>query len=386
MRIGESIYLDYHAATPVDPRVVEAMAEATLVDFANPSSDDHALGWRARGRIDDARLVLANAFGAAPEEMTFTSGATEANNLAVLGAARAAPPGRRRILLGAIEHKAVLQAGSALKAEGYEVTRLAVLPDGRVDLSRLDDTDGAEVAVVSVMAVNNETGVIQPFEEVADWAERNGAFSHCDATQAPLALPMDLQSWGTHAASLSSHKIYGPKGVGALYLAENRPWSPKPLVFGGGQEEGLRPGTVPTPLCVGFAAAAEIVTREGAAERRSLAKMRDSFVASLKALDAGLALTAAQSPRHPGNAHVVFSRSDAADLLALLQPTVAASLGSACTSGVIGPSHVLTAMGVEDAEASRSLRFSLGRFTDDEQLLEVIGLIAKALKRQQMRG
>lgn len=386
VRTEDTIYLDYQAATPIDPRVAEIMLGAMLTDFANPSSDDHALGWKAHQRVESARTAIADAFGAACEELIFTSGATEANNIAVLGAARNAPSNRRRILISAIEHKAVLEAGLALEAEGYEVERLPVDAAGRLDLSVLEQMDGSAVAVISVMAVNNETGVIQPVEAVARWAERHGVFSHCDAAQAPLAMAVDLTAWGVHAASLSSHKIYGPKGIGVLFLATDRPWSPRPLTFGGGQEQALRPGTLPTPLCVGFAAASTLVRQDGAAERRRIAALRDAFVASLRDLDPGLTLSAPLAERHSGNAHVAFSRADAADLLALLQPTVAASLGSACTSGLIGPSHVLTAMGVSDSDASRCVRFSLGRFTDAAQLAEARDAIAGALDRQQHRS
>ncbi|WP_168045876.1 aminotransferase class V-fold PLP-dependent enzyme [Brevundimonas alba] len=386
VRIEDAIYLDYQAATPVDPRVAEAMRETMLTDFANPSSDDHALGWKAHQRVELARAAIADAFGAAWGGLIFTSGATEGNNIAILGGARNAPPERRRVLISAIEHKAVLEAASALAAEGYDIERLPVDTSGCLDLDVLEALEGTTVAVISVMAVNNETGVVQPVRAVAQWAKRHGVFFHCDATQAPLAMEVDLSSWGVDAASLSSHKIYGPKGIGVLYLADDRPWTPRPLTFGGGQEQSIRPGTLPTPLCVGFATASMLVSREGAAERERVASLRDSFVASLRDLDPGLRLTAPSGDRHPGNAHVVFSRADAADLLALLQPVVAASLGSACTSGVIGPSHVLTAMGVSDSDASRCVRFSLGRFSDAAQLAEASHAIAKALNKQRGRA
>jgi cysteine desulfurase len=382
VRTNGTVYLDYHASTPIDPRVSEIMLEAMLTDFANPHSDDHALGWRAHKRVEDARATIAATFNTSGEDLTFTSGATEACNIAILGAARNAPPKRKRILISSIEHKAVIEAGWALKGEGYEVELLRVGDCGQVDVGFLERIDGSSVAVVSVMAVNNETGIIQPVEAVARWAERHGVFSHCDATQAPLAMDIDLPAWGVHAASLSSHKMYGPKGIGALYLADHRPWSPRPISYGGGQERGLRPGTLPVPLCVGFAEASRILRVEGRGERYRIAGLRDVFVAALSRVDPDLTVPAPRAGRHPGNALVIFSKADAADLLARMQPTVAASLGSACSSGDIAPSHVLTAMGFSAGEVSKSIRFSLGRFTDHEQLLEVEQAMTNALERQ----
>ncbi|MGU3456038.1 cysteine desulfurase family protein [Brevundimonas sp. M1A4_2e] len=380
MLIDGTVYLDYQAATPVDPRVIEVMTTSMATDFANPSSDDHSLGWRARRTVEQARATIADVWGALAEEIIFTSGATEANNIAVFGGALAAPSERRRLLVSAIEHKAVLEVAYAAERHGYAVEIIPVNADGIVDLAALRRSLDDTVAVVSVMAVNNETGIVQPVRQVADLAAQFGAFSHCDATQAPLAGEIDLFAWGVDAASFSSHKLYGPKGVGALYLSPDRPWTPRSLTFGGGQEGGVRPGTLPTPLCAGFAAAVDIMRREGEAERARVASLRDDFVEALQALDARFKLTAADAPRHPGNAHMTLCGVDAADLLVRLQPAVAASLGSACTSGVIGPSHVLSAMGLSDEEAGSCLRFSLGRFSDASQVAQAVEAIQAALK------
>lgn len=236
-----------------------------------------------------------------------------------------------------------------------------------------------DVAVVSVMAVNNETGVIQPVQAMAARAAAVGAFSHCDATQAPLAMRVDMEAWGVDAASLSGHKVYGPKGIGALYLSGVRPWTPQPLTFGGGQEGGLRPGTVPTALCVGFAKALALLDQCGADERVRVASLRDRFLTALARLNPEFELSGGPAPRHPGNAHVRLVGEDAADILARMQPRVAASLASACTSGVIGPSHVLTAMGFSAAEAANCIRFSIGRFTDEEQVDRAVNVLAEVL-------
>ncbi|NIJ28019.1 cysteine desulfurase family protein [Brevundimonas terrae] len=380
MLIDGTVYLDYQAATPVDPRVAEEMAILMTVDFANPSSDDHSLGWRARRSIELSRTTIADAWGAGPDEIIFTSGATEANNIAVLGGALGAPSTRRRLVVSAIEHKAVLEAAYAAERIGFAVEIIPVGADGIVELAALRRSLDETVAVVSVMAVNNETGVVQPIQQVAELAAQVGALSHCDATQAPLAGDVDLITWGVDAASFSSHKLYGPKGVGALYLSSQRPWTPRPLIFGGGQEEGIRPGTLPTPLCVGFAKAVDILRQGGEVERTHVAQLRDDFVAGIQRLGSRFKLTAAHAQRHPGNAHMTLSGVDAADLLIRLQPAVAASLGSACTSGVIGPSHVLSAMGLSDDEAASCIRFSLGRFSDEDQVAQALEAIQAALR------
>lgn len=379
MVIDGTIYLDYQASTPMDPRVIDAVTAAMRSEFANPSSEDNALGWRARQKVEDARTTIADVLGVEAAEITFTSGATEANNIGVLGAALNAPSSRRRILVSAIEHKAVLEAAYAAEAHGFEVEIIPVGSDGVVDLERLQAMLGNDVAVVSVMAVNNETGVIQPIKEVVARAAAAGAFTHCDATQALTAIDIDLVDWGVDGASFSSHKAYGPKGIGALYLSLARPWSPRPLTFGGGQEEGLRPGTIPTPLCVGFAEAVGIIGREGQAERQRVGQMRNDFLAML--LEAGLVVrvTARGASRHPGNLHLSFGDYDASDILTRLQPGVAASGGSACTSGVIGPSHVLLAMGMSEHQAASCIRFSVGRFSDLKQLVRAAELIRRII-------
>lgn len=371
-----TIYLDYMASTPLDPSV-RAVVEAALRDeFANPSSEGHSLGWRARAAVEAARRDVAEVLGSSPNEILFTSGATEADNLGVLGAAMAAPASRRRILVSAAEHKAVLEAARAAEDLGFTVERIGVTSAGVVDLTDLRAKLGPDVAVVSVMAVNNETGVVQPVSEVAALAAATGAFVHTDATQAPAAMAVDVVAWGVDAASFSSHKVYGPKGVGALYLSATAPWRPRPLMHGGGQEYGLRPGTLPTPLCLGFAAALKSLC---AAERVHITNLRDAFQRRLHDLASNMAVTGSGAPRHPGSLHVRFPGYDASDLLDRLQPSVCAATGSACTSGMIGPSHVLLALGWDPKAAEEGLRFSLGRFTTADEIELAAEAIAKAL-------
>jgi cysteine desulfurase len=377
--VADTIYLDYQAATPIDPRVQAVMIASLSQDFANPSSSSHHLGWQAREKVERARAVIGRAIGADSEEVFFTSGATEADNLGVLGAALGAPKDRRRILVGATEHKAVIESALAARAFGFSVETIPVNPDGLIDTATLEAMVSADVAVLSVMAVNNEIGTIQDIGIVAELGARIGAFVHCDATQAPLAMPMNMTAWGVDAASFSSHKIYGPKGIGAIYLSSAAPWRPQPLHFGGGQENGLRPGTLPTPLCVAFAEAISIVATEGAVEREAVAGQRDRFADLLSNIAPSIIVTAADVQRHPGNLHVRFPGVAADDLLLRLQPMIAAATGSACTSGRIQSSHVLEAIGLSSDQAMEGVRFSIGRFTTNSEIDRATTLIGEAI-------
>nr|WP_166179461.1 cysteine desulfurase family protein [Altererythrobacter segetis] len=375
------IYLDNQASTPVDPRVKAVMIEAMEHDFANPSSESHSAGWQARERVEQARATIAKAIGCGPDELIFTSGATEADNIGVLGAALGAPESRRRILVGATEHKAVLEAAFAAQRSGFSIELLPVDGCGLIDPAELRVRLSDDVAVVSVMLVNNEIGTIQPLDEIVRLSTAAGAFVHTDATQAPTAMDIDIGELGVDAASFSSHKIYGPKGIGALYISAAAPWRPRPLMFGGGQELGLRPGTLPTHLCAGFAEAFAILTDEGAAEREWVARLRDDFAQLLGETVASVKLTAAPPKRHPGNLHVRFDGIDADDLLARLQPQVCAATGSACTSGHTHYSHVLEAIGQPAAVAGQGVRFSLGRFSDDHDVRQAVEFITAAVEQ-----
>ena len=382
MNRTDTIYADYQATTPVDPRVLERMLPYWQESFGNPHSTDHVVGWQAAEAVRESLTSVAGLIGADPDEIVFTSGATEANNLALLGSARRAPQSRRRILVSAIEHKCVLAAARAVaEREGFVVDTIPVDQEGFIALDALESMVDESVFAVSVMAVNNEVGTIQHLPAIAELLARYDVLFHCDAAQAPSA--MDVSSLVEYAdlISLSGHKMYGPQGIGALYIRRDvQPWV-EPIIHGGGQQNGLRSGTLPVPLCVGMSTAAEITRAEGADERRRVACQRDLFVGLLR--DSGFPV-AINGPRlewrHPGNANLRFDCFAAQDILGSVQPRLAASTGAACASGIAEPSHVLRALGIGETQAESSVRFSFGRFTSDQDVHEAAALVVNALE------
>ena len=357
------IYLDYHATTPVDPRVLEAMLPYFSQDFGNPASSTHAWGWRAKDAVEKARREVADTIGAAPREIIFTSGATESNNMALRGAAATAPPDRRRIAVSAIEHKSVLECAECLARDlGWEVAILPVQPDGRVDLAELERALEKPTAIVSVMAANNEIGVLQPTEEIARRVHDAGALLHVDAAQAVGKIPVDVASQQIDLLSLTAHKIYGPKGCGALYI--RRRLEIAPLLTGGGHEHGLRAGTLNVPGIVGLGRAAAIAKADMPAESARVARLRDRLLAGLRAVD-GVTVNGSLEHRLPNNLHVSFAGVDGESLLVGVGD-IAVSSGSACTSASGLPSHVLSAI-MPDVP-SASIRFGLGRFTTEAEV------------------
>ena len=331
------------------------------------------MGWQAAKAVDRAKAAIARLIGADPDEIVFTSGATEANNLALWGLARQAPAGRRRILVGATEHKCVLAAARALKArEGFIVEEIPADREGFIDLDALAEMLDESTLVVSIMAVNNEIGTIQDIPRIAGIIAGSGALFHCDAAQAACA--MEMNEFAVHAdlISLSGHKIYGPQGIGSLYIRRDLQERVEPIIYGGGQQNDLRSGTVPVPLCVGMAAAAELLqTDRGKEERRRVAGQRDAFVERLRGSSYPVAINGPTCERrHPGNANLRFDGFVAQEILGALQPHLAASTGSACTSGIPEPSHVLRAIGLSPNQSDASIRFSFGRFTTDAELNE----------------
>ena len=377
------IYSDYQATTPVDPRVVERMAPHWRESFGNPHSSDHIMGWQAAKTVDQSKAAVARLIGADPDEIVFTSGATEANNLALLGLARRAPAGRRRILVGATEHKCVLAAARALETrEGFAADEIPVDREGFIDLDALAEMLDESTLVVSIMAVNNEIGTIQDIPQIAGIIAGCGALFHCDAAQAVCA--MEMNEFAVHAdlISLSGHKIYGPQGIGALYIRRDLQEIVEPIIYGGGQQNDLRSGTVPVPLCVGMSAAAEILqSDEGAAERLRVASQRDTFVERLRENNYPVAINGPICERrHPGNANLRFDGFLAQEILGTLQPHLAASTGSACTSGIPEPSHVLRATGLTTDQSDASIRFSFGRFTTDAEIEQAACLVLQTLE------
>ena len=376
-----TIYADYQATTPVDPRVLEKMAPYWNELFGNPHSSDHVVGWRSAEAVREAASSVGALIGADPDEIVFTSGATEANNLALLGLARRAPPERRRILVSAIEHKCVLAAARSLEErEGFTVETIPVDGEGFVDLEALAAMVDETVLVASIMAVNNEIGTIQDLPRIATLLRGHDVLFHCDAAQAPCA--MDAGDLALHAdlISLSGHKAYGPQGIGALYVRRDIQERVEPIIYGGGQQGGLRSGTVPVPLCVGMAAAAAIVgSAEGVGERERIGRQRDSFVEVVKGSRHPVVVNGAMGNLgHPGNANLRFDGLAAQDILGALQPRVAASTGAACTSGIPEPSHVLRALGLSSDQAESSIRFSFGRFTTNQEANEAAHLVITA--------
>ena len=379
---AKTIYADYQATTPVDPRVMAKMAPYWEKSFGNPHSSDHVIGWQAEKAVRDAASSIAALIGADPDEIIFTSGATEANNLALLGLARRAPAGLRRILVSAIEHKCVLAAARALSArEGFTVETVPVDGEGLIDLDALERCLDQSVLVLSVMAVNNEVGTIQDIPRIAERLAPHDILLHCDAAQAPCAINMSNLAAHADLVSLSGHKMYGPPGIGTLYIRRDLQERIEPLIYGGGQQEGLRSGTVPMPLCVGMGAAAEfLVGREALEERTRVTRQRDSFIGHLQHRHAPVTVNgSAGNRRHPGNANVRFDGFNAQDILGGLQPRLAASTGAACASGIPEPSHVLRALGLTATESDASIRFSFGRFTTDDDIEAAAHLVIEAL-------
>lgn len=385
MRIGRTIYLDHQATTPVDDRVLAEMGGFHRESFGNPHSSDHRLGWESAQAVEDAASRIAALMGVDADEIIFTSGATESNNLALLGLARRAVDGnRRRVLVSAIEHKCVLAACRALEEQlGFAVEQIPVDSEGFVDVAALEEALADDILAVSVMAVNNEIGTIQDIRRISDTVRNYGVLLHCDAAQAPTAMDMKFLGEYVDLLSLSGHKMYGPKGVGAIFIARELQDQIEPLVYGGGQQNGLRPGTLPAPLCVGMGKAADLLTGDNAAEiRKQLQQRRDNFVERLESLPWPIELNGPTGQaRHPGNANIRFTGFSAHDILGALQPHLAASTGSACTSGIQEPSHVLQAIGMTRGDAEASVRFSLGLDTSDEDIQDAIGLIEDVLNK-----
>ncbi len=377
----QPVYLDYNATTPVLPEVQAAMQPYWSEQFANAASL-HLPGKEVSDAVAEARATIAHLLGVTAREIIFTSGATEALNLAIQGlAATYKPTERRHILVAATEHKAVLEPALRLREMGYEVEVLPVTPDGLVTPAALQAHVRPTTLLVAIMLANNETGVIQPVQELVEVTHQAGALFLCDTTQAIGKVPVSFGELGVDMAVLSAHKFYGPKGVGALYIRRRSGARLKPLMLGGGHEEGLRSGTLAVPLIIGMAAALKAISQRFSAEMPRLARLRDRLEDGIRALCTEARVHGAQAPRLPNTTNIAFPGLKASDILARM-PYLAVATGSACTSAKPEPSHVLLAMGVPADVAKSSLRFSLGLPTTEAEVDLALSYLQRALALQ----
>jgi cysteine desulfurase len=358
------VYLDCHATTPVDPRVLDAMLPYFKENFGNPASSTHAWGWTAQAAVEAARREVGTLIGSAARDVYFTSGATESNNLAIAGVAAHTPPARRHIVVSAIEHKSVLEAANRLGETGWRVSVLPVDRDGRVRLDALEREVTDLTAIVSVMAANNEIGVVQPLAEIGALARARGALFHTDAAQCAGKRPIDIEAMQIDLLSLTAHKMYGPKGAGALYV--RRRLELEPLLVGGGHERGLRAGTLNVPAIVGFGTACALCRTGMPEEARRVGALRDRLLRGLQALGA-VTINGSLEHRLPGNLHITFDGVDGESLLIGITD-IAVSSGSACSSASGTPSHVLSALFAGGPVPSAAIRFGLGRFTTEDEI------------------
>jgi cysteine desulfurase len=382
------VYLDYHATTPVDPRVLNAMLPYFTEQFGNPASKGHRWGWHAQEAVERARSQVASLIGASAGEIVFTSGATESNNLAIKGAACALKDRGTHIVTVGTEHKSVLDSCRRLEGEGLSVTYLPVRADGLLDLDAVASAISDRTVLVSVMAANNEIGTLQPLQEIAAIVHERGALFHTDAAQAAGKIRLDVNAMGIDLLSLTAHKFYGPKGSGALFVRRMKPrLRLECQIDGGGHENGMRSGTLNVPGIVGLGAAAEICALEMAAESARLAALRDRLLRELTAQLDGVRVNGTLAHRLPHNLHVSFEGVEGEALLMALGD-LAVSTGSACSSGSQAPSHVLQAIGAVGDTAGASIRFGLGRMTTEAQVAaaaarvcEVVASLRKAVGR-----
>ncbi|MEA2848761.1 MAG: cysteine desulfurase [Rhodospirillaceae bacterium] len=366
-RNDQPIYLDYQATTPMDPRVLEAMMPYFTYKFGNPHSRSHSYGWEAEEGVEKARGQVAKLIGADEKEVIFTSGATESNNLAIRGVAEFYKDRKNHIVTTVTEHKCVLDTCRHLEQQGFDVTYLPVQKNGLIDLDVLRAAVTDKTVVVSIMAVNNEIGVIQPLAEIGKICREKKAFFHTDAAQAAGKIPLDVEAMNIDLMSISGHKIYGPKGIGALYVRRKPRVRLVPLIVGGGQERGFRSGTLPTPLCVGLGEAAEIAMKEMDAESKRLAKLQARMLKGLNAKLTDIHVNGDLEHRIPGNLNIGFAYVEGESLMMGIKG-LSVSSGSACTSASLEPSYVLRALGVEEDMAHTSLRIGLGRFTTEQEV------------------
>jgi cysteine desulfurase len=371
MPLKKPVYLDHHATTPVDPAVFEIMKPYFLDDFGNAASRTHLYGQKSKASVDDVRNGLVGLINASsPNEIIFTSGATESNNIAILGLQKhLIEIGKTHIISSPLEHKSVLDVCMELEVRGFKVTFLNVDEEGRINLKELEVAITKETGLISLMHVNNEIGSINPIEQVGKIAEKQKIYFHVDAAQSFGKVPIDVQKLGIHLLSISGHKIYGPKGVGVLYVCKSTPRVPlQPVMFGGGHETGLRSGTLSTPLIVGLGAAAQLSYKLMSSEKKRIKGLRDLLLKGLQEKIPDTHVNGSMNDRLVGNLNVSFDGIDSEALMYKLKDEIAVSNGSACTSVNWSGSYVLKAMGLSEERILSAIRFGIGRFNTKEEI------------------
>eukprot|EP00013_Stygamoeba_regulata_P026694 CAMPEP_0177648206 /NCGR_PEP_ID=MMETSP0447-20121125/10707_1 /TAXON_ID=0 /ORGANISM="Stygamoeba regulata, Strain BSH-02190019" /LENGTH=427 /DNA_ID=CAMNT_0019150837 /DNA_START=232 /DNA_END=1515 /DNA_ORIENTATION=- len=374
------LYLDAQSTTPLDPRVLDAMMPYMTEQYGNAHSRTHQYGWETLDMVEESREKVAKVIGADAKSIVFTSGATESNNLAIKGVAHFYRKRKNHIITTATEHKCVLDSCRVLQQEGFEVTYLPVQNNGLVDLKVLEAAIRPETALVSVMMVNNEIGVVQPLQDIGEICRRHKVFFHTDAAQGFGKVSIDVDRMNIDMLSISGHKIYGPKGVGALYVRRRPRVRLEPIITGGGQERGMRSGTLPTQLVAGLGAASEVALQEMERDEKHVNFLYDRLYGKLSQELDELVLNGDKDARYKGNLNISFAYVEGESLLMALK-NVALSSGSACTSASLEPSYVLRALGVEEDMAHTSIRFGLGRFTTVEEVDYTAALVVKAVRR-----
>ncbi len=374
------IYMDYQSTTPMDPRALECMLPYFITKFGNPHSRSHSFGWEAEEAVEMSRKKVARLIGADSKEIVFTSGATESNNLAIKGIAKFYGSKKNHIITVISEHKCVLDACRHLENEGFKVTYLPIQTNGLIDLQQLRNAITEQTMLVSVMAVNNEIGVIQPIKEIGKICRELGVFFHSDIAQGYGKIPIDVNDCNIDLASISGHKIYGPKGIGALYVRKKPRVRLVPILNGGGQERGMRSGTLPTPLIVGLGAAAELALSEMSQDAKRVEELFDRFYNNITKQIADVYLNGDMHKRYKGNLNLSFAYVEGESMILAIKD-LAVSSGSACTSSSLEPSYVLRAMGVDEEMAHTSIRFGIGRFTTKEEIDYAVELIKSKINK-----
>ena len=378
--MGRPLYLDVQATTQVDPRVLDAMMPFLTEQFGNPHSRTHAFGWESEAAVERARSQVASLVNANPKEIFFTSGATESNNMAVKGVARFYRAKKKHVITTQTDHKCVLDSCRQLEQDGFDVTYLPVKANGLIDLDELANAIRDDTALVSVMAVNNEIGVIQPLKAIGELCRSKKVFFHTDAAQAIGKIPIDVDDMKIDLLSISGHKVYGPKGVGAIYVRRRPRVRVEALINGGGQERGLRSGTLPTPLCVGLGVACEVAGEEMHRDHAHVKELSERLKQGILSRLDGVEINGDEIERYPGNMNMSFACVEGESLLMGLK-NIAVSSGSACTSASLEPSYVLRALGVEEELAHTSLRFGIGRFTTEAEVDATIDMTVDVVNK-----